>query len=82
MSAVDPRDVKQRYRDQLMRLPNVVGVGVGPKLVAGKPSGVLAIRVYVRSKVAQDRLGEDERIPAELEGIPTDVIEQSELHAR
>ena len=67
------RDVKERVEASLLKLPGVTGVDVGCKLIDGKKSNVLAIRVYVASK--QD-LPEEQQIPATIEGIPTDVIER------
>lgn len=77
----DPFEVKKRARDALMRLPNVVGVGVGPKLVDGKPVGEVAIKVYVRRKVPTESLLPEERVPNEIEGVPTDVEVQAPLQA-
>ena len=74
--------LKKQYRETLLRLPNVVGVGVGPKVVNGTPTAIMAIKVYVRSKVPKDRLGENECVPEEIDGIPTDVEVQAPLQAR
>ena len=79
--ASDPFELKEKYRQALLGLPNVVGVGVGPKVVGGQLTEVLAIKVYVRSKVPEDRLAENERVPKEIEGVPTDVEEQAPLRA-
>ena len=78
---MDPYEVKKRYRDFLMSLPNVVGVGVGPKVVSSKITAPLAVKVYVRTKVPLHLLAEQERIPRELDGVPTDVEEQAPLRA-
>ncbi len=74
-------EVKQRHRETLFQYPNVVGVGVGPKLVQGKPTDVMAIKVYVRQKVAPEQLTPEECVPKEIEGIPTDVEIQAPLRA-
>ena len=78
---MDPYEVKKRYRDFLMSLPNVVGVGVGAKVVSGKTTPLVAVKVYVRTKVPLNLLTEKERIPQELDGVPTDVEEQAPLRA-
>jgi hypothetical protein len=72
-------EVKRRNRDRLMAPANVVGVGIGPKIVAGEESGRLVIRVYVRKKVPAEVLDAGQRIPAEVEGVPTDVVEVGEV---
>jgi hypothetical protein len=69
----EARDVKERVEASLLALPGVTGVDVGYKLVAGKKTDLVAIRVYVASK--QD-VPAEQQIPAEIEGIPTDVIER------
>jgi hypothetical protein len=72
------REVKERVEASLLALPGVTGVDVGYKVVAGRKTDLLAIRVYVASK--QDVPGE-QQIPAVIAGIPTDVIERRfELH--
>lgn len=64
-----------------MGLPNVVGVGVGPKTVKGNPTGVMAIKVYVSRKLPKEELSESELVPEQIEGIPTDVEQQAPLRA-
>jgi hypothetical protein len=67
------RNIKERVEASLLALPGVTGVDVGYKLVAGKKTDELAIRVYVASK---QNLPTDQQIPAMIDGIPTDVIER------
>src|ERR1700680_2383856 len=54
---------------------NVVGIGVGPKVVEGELTDVLAVRVYVMSKILKEALPENLLLPKEVAGIPVDVIE-------
>ena len=81
MSA-DPFEVKERHREKLMRLPNVTGVGVSRKVVDGKPTDGLAIKVYVSKKVEKEQLAEGECVPEEIEGIRTDVEVLDRMRAR
>ncbi len=74
-------EVKKRHRKMLLQLPNVVGIGVGPKIINGEPANVMAIKVYVRSKIPKEQLKEEQCVPKEIEGIPTDVEEQSPIHS-
>ncbi|MBM3235918.1 hypothetical protein FJZ31_06420 [Candidatus Poribacteria bacterium] len=61
--------VRMKYEEQLMRLPNVTGVGIGEK--AGKE----AIMVFVTHKVPESSLRPEEIIPKTLEGFEVDVEE-------
>ena len=54
---------------------NVHAIGIGRKLVHGKPTGDLCIRVYVVQKLAPSLIPPIFRIPAMIAGISTDVIE-------
>ncbi len=70
-------EVLARHRPALLRLPNVVGTGVGPKIVAGERKPGLVIKVFVRRKLAREQLAAESLIPTEIEGIPTDVVSRS-----
>lgn len=61
--------VKRKYEEELMRLPNVMGVGVGEK--AGKS----VIKVFVTHKIPESALQPHEGVPKTLEGWETDVEE-------
>lgn len=61
--------VRRKYEEQLMRLPNVTGVGIGQK--AGKE----VIKVFVTHKVPEAALQPQEVVPKTLEGYETDVEE-------
>jgi hypothetical protein len=65
---------KKRHREDLMRYPNVVGVGVGFKVKRGRRVRTLAIRVYVHVKVPLSKLKRSQRLPRSIDGIPVDVI--------
>ena len=58
----------------LLKLPGVTGVDIGPKIVKGKKTNVMAIRVYVKKKRKVPGA-----IPKEIEGVPTDVIDDFRL---
>jgi len=73
------RDVLQRWRLRLLRLPNVLGVGVGYKTVGGKGTDRPAIVVMVRKKVPAGTLQQAERVPPVIESVPTDVVEVGDL---
>jgi hypothetical protein len=52
---------------------NVVGVGIGEKISAGKSTGVLAVKVFVRIKYPDNQIPDNERLPEEIDGYPVDV---------
>ncbi|MCA9739280.1 MAG: hypothetical protein KC645_16765, partial [Gemmatimonadetes bacterium] len=64
--------VKKKVEDELLARPGVTGVDVGTKIKGGEDTGQLAIRVYVAEK---KDVSAKQKIPAEVEGIPTDVIQ-------
>jgi hypothetical protein len=61
--------VKEQYEEQLMRRPNVTGVGIGEK------GGKEVIKVFVTHKVPESSLRPKEIIPKTLEGYEVDVEE-------
>ncbi|MGD8807929.1 MAG: hypothetical protein PVH65_18915, partial [Chloroflexota bacterium] len=78
----DVKAVKQQYQQELMGKPNVVGVGVGYKVVGGQKTDTLCVIVFVRQKVAAQSLAAEEVIPAQIEGVATDVIESGPIYAQ
>jgi len=54
---------------------NVTGVGIGPKLTGGQPSGPDCVRLYVERKVPLTALSGENLLPTQIAGVPTDVIE-------
>lgn len=58
---------------QSFGLENILGVGIGMKEVAGGVTGELAVKVFVREKVASRRISEATSIPEEMDGVPTDI---------
>jgi hypothetical protein len=70
------RPVKERIEDKLLKIPGVGGVDISEKLTHGKPTGELSIVVYVGKKKPKSQLTPEETIPAQIEGIPTDVQEE------
>jgi hypothetical protein len=68
--------VKERVADRLLAIPGVHAVGVGAKLIAGERTPETSIRVYVTHKRPLDELPAAERIPPEIDGLKTDVVER------
>ena len=68
-------EVKERARQNLLAIEGVHGTGVGCRYIQGRPTEQLAITVYVYKKKPASELTPQQTIPAEIEGIKTDVIE-------
>ena len=74
-------DVKRRHEAELLRLPNVVAVGVGFRTRAGMPTSEVCVVFSVSRKVLAAQLTRQQLIPATLEGVPVDVVETGTIHA-
>src|SRR5262245_13539106 len=66
---------KDQAEDALFSIPGVYGVALGPKIIAGKITSRPAIQVFVNRKRPLQELSPQERIPHEMYGVQTDVIE-------
>ena len=54
---------------------NVVGVGIGERIAAGKHTGIPALKFFVRVKYSEDQLTGSDKLPQSVDGLPTDVEE-------
>lgn len=60
---------------------NIVGMGLGAKITQGNIIGEEPVlRVYVREKRLEAELSAKLKIPKNINGIPTDVVEVGEVH--
>ncbi len=74
--------VKRKYGESLRSLPHVKFLGIGPKIQGGRPTGEMSVKVYVDEKLDEEELAEGDRVPPDLEGIPTDVEVADKFRAR
>ncbi len=74
-------EVKRKREKELMRKPNVVGVGVGFRTRGGKRADEVCIVVSVKRKLPASQLKGDDLIPLSIDGVPVDVIETGEIRA-
>jgi len=72
---MDIAGVIQKYENDLLRLPNVNGIGIGDK--AGEP----VIKVFVTHKVPETSLQPQEIVPKTLDGFETDIEEIGHITA-
>jgi hypothetical protein len=63
------KSVKVEYEEQLMRLPNVMGVSISKKGTKD------VIKVFVKRKIPESLLRPEDIIPETLEGFEVDVEE-------
>jgi hypothetical protein len=73
------RSVKRKHETKIMSKVNVVGVGVGLHLRKGEPTGKVGLVVFVDRKVPASKLGEEDIIPTEIDGVPVDVQEIGQI---
>lgn len=66
---------KEANKEEILGMANVVGVGVGFKVVDHEMTDEVAVVVMVREKIARDGLPPGEVVPQRVNGVPTDVIE-------
>lgn len=89
MKAEDPADaslaraqiVRQAHEAELLRMTNVVGVGVGLRTRGGRRQREVALVVMVRQKVPRAMLAEADVLPVEIDGVPVDVVEVGDISA-
>lgn len=68
-------EIQERYTEQLMSLPHVMGVGVGVRKQHGLYTGEVCLVVMVDQKIPSAELEPEAVIPRQIEGIPVDVQE-------
>lgn len=69
------RPVKEAIEDELIAKAGVVGVDIAEKETDGVKTGELSIVVFVEEKLPKTRLRKADMVPAEIDGIKTDVQE-------
>lgn len=70
-----------KFKREILRKPNVVGVGVGFKETKGRRTGELCVVAMVRIKVPRAGLLPADLIPERLADVATDVVQVGELRA-
>lgn len=82
MSAIAlAQQAKGRNEARLMRMRNVVAVGVGFKITGGVQTNELCVVVSVIKKLPLVQLPESSRVPKALGGVQTDVVETGKIFA-
>ena len=68
-------EARRQHEDRLLRLDNVVGVATSLKVTDEHPTSTWSLSVLVEKKLPLDEVAEESRVPGELDGVPTDVVE-------
>lgn len=74
--------VRQQAEKRILDKPNVVGIGVGYKQVGGLLTDQISIVVLVRNKVPSAGLSAGDMVPAQVDSVPTDVVEVGVIRAQ
>jgi len=65
----------KQARHKLLRLPNVVGIGIGYKEIGAENTGEPSFIVYVEKKLPASNLMREEVIPRKIGDLNTDVVQ-------
>jgi hypothetical protein len=69
------RDILRKHADELLSKPGVYAVGLGEKVSKGKRTGKKALICSIKQKKPLAQLTNEELIPQDVDGIPTDIVE-------
>lgn len=76
------RKVKQQHEAEILTKPNVVGVGVGYRVVGGRETDELSVVALVRRKLPRASLSPHMLVPQQVDSIPVDVRQVGHLRAQ
>jgi hypothetical protein len=75
------QEVQTERQEELLALPNVVGVGVAHKITGGEDTEEAALAVFVSQKLPKELLRKEQRVPASVNNVKTDVVETGVIMA-
>lgn len=75
-------EVQRRFQRELMAKAGVIGVGIGFRDVKGEMTNEVTLVVLVEQKAPIDAIAPQDRVPEEINGIRTDVIEVGKIVAQ
>jgi hypothetical protein len=75
------RAAKARHTAVLMDRPNVVGVGIGWRILGDVQTNELCLSVLVSDKIAIEGLPPEALVPKQLGNVPTDVVHTGTIRA-
>ncbi|MFW5748177.1 MAG: hypothetical protein ACOCYT_01045 [Chloroflexota bacterium] len=74
--------VQAKYEEMLFNKPNVIGVATGYKESQGQRTDEPAVVVLVQQKRPNAALSASDRVPNEIDGVRTDVVEVGYVQAQ
>jgi len=75
------RALLKEVAPRLLTQKNVLATGVGYKVVNGQVSSELSVICSVEQKLAKSQLSPKDKIPAEMGGVATDVVQSGRFRA-
>lgn len=75
----NPKLLLRKYQKKLFNLDNVVGIGLGYKIIQGRSTNKPAIMVLVEKKLPESKLKKRNIVPKTLGEVTTDVIEVGDI---
>lgn len=67
--------ILEESKAEILKRPNVVGVGIGYKTRGGRTTDALSIVAFVSKKLPLGELAESDVVPPRVGGVDTDVVE-------
>lgn len=71
--AIQALTLRKRRRYHPSPGVNLVGIGIGEKIVGDRPTSELCVKVLVARKYPRGRISRSDRIPASIGGVPIDI---------
>ena len=68
-------DLQRRHVDWLLDHPDVTAVDINHKMVGGEQTDQLSLVIWVKNKLPEEEVSKNRRLPREIEGFQTDVVE-------
>ena len=68
-------DLQRRHVDWLLDHPDVTAVDINHKTVGGEQTDQLSLVIWVKKKLPEKEVSKNRRLPREIEGFQTDVVE-------
>ena len=75
------QDVLHHVCHTFLKKQNVIATGIGYKTVSGQKEPILSIICSVAEKKPKAQLSSKDLVPADIDGIKTDVVETGRIHA-
>lgn len=68
-------NIMNSYKRLLFRNDNIVGFGIGVKIIVGNWTSIPCLTIYVKEKISADMLDRNNIIPKYFNGVLTDIVE-------